>query len=127
MDQDYLAFLRVPRDTLEKKPVRIPSFCFMPNHWHLVLWREQDGELAAFMQAVIATHVRRWRLHRQSVGEGHLYEGTYKSFPVQEDDHFLTVCRYVERNALRSKLVRRADDRRWGRLWKRRQRTLPEQ
>lgn len=41
------------------------------------------------------------------------------SFPVQADEHFLTVARYVERNALRVKLVRRAEDWRWSRLWRR--------
>ena len=40
-------------------------------------------------------------------GMGHVYQGRYKSFPVQDDFHYLTVCRYVERNALRAKLVRR--------------------
>jgi hypothetical protein len=47
------------------------------------------------------TYVRRWHLYRQTVGTGHLYQGTYKSFPIQNDDHFLTVCRYVEQNPLR--------------------------
>ena len=77
--------------------------------------------MGAFMQAVTTTHVRRWRSHRHSVGAGHLYQGTYKSFPVQGDDHFYTVCRYVERNALRANLVARADDWRWGSLWQREQ------
>ena len=125
-DQDYLAFLRVMRDTLAKKPMRILSFCLMPNHWHLVLWPQRDGELAAFMQAVTTMHVRRWRLNRHSVGEGHLYQGTYKSFPVQDDDHFLAVCRYVERNALRGNLVERAEHWLWGTLWQRHQRVSPE-
>jgi len=125
-DEDYLAFLRVLRDTLDKKPMRILAFCLMPNHWHLLLWPMQDGDLGAFMQAVTTTHVRRWRLNRQSVGEGHLYQGTYKSFPVQDRVHFYTVCRYVERNALRSNLVQRAQDWRWGSLWQRRQRNLLE-
>ena len=125
-DEDYLAFLRVMRDTLEKKPMRILAFCLMPNHWHLLLWPERDNDLGNFMQTITTTHVRRWRLHRQTVGEGHLYQGTYKSFPVQDDDHFYTVCRYVERNALRANLVERAEDWRWGSLWQRRQRTCPE-
>jgi putative transposase len=56
-----------------------------------------------------------------SVGLGHLYQGTYKSFPVQNDEHFHTVCRYVERNALRAGLVKRAEDWRWGSLWQREQ------
>lgn len=125
-DEDYLAFLRVMEATLQKKPMRILAFCLMPNHWHLLLWPERDGELGAFMQALTTTHVRRWRLNRQSVGDGHVYQGTYKSFPVQDDDHFHTVCRYVERNALRANLVERAEDWRWGTLWQRRQRFCPE-
>ena len=68
------------------------------------------------MQRLTTTHVRRWHLHRNSVGSGHLYQGTYKSFPVQNDSHFLTVCRYVERNPLRAGLVERAVHWRWGSL-----------
>ena len=37
-----------------------------------------------------------------TVGEGHLYQGRFKSFPVQGDGHFLVVCRYVERYALQA-------------------------
>ena len=39
-------------------------------------------------------------------GRGHVYHGRYKSFPIQHDEHFLTVARYVERNALRASLVK---------------------
>ena len=35
-----------------------------PNHWHLLLWPECDGELAAFMQRLTITLVRRWQEHR---------------------------------------------------------------
>ena len=44
-----------------------------------------------------------------------------KSFPVQNDEHFLTVCRYVERNSLRANLVKRAEEWLWGSLWHRHQ------
>jgi putative transposase len=121
-DEDYLAFLRVMCDIQVKKPMRILSFCLMPNHWHLILWPELDGQLGRFMQAITTTHVRRWRLNRQTVGYGHLYQGTYKSFPLQDDEHFYTVCRYVERNALRGNLVEKAEDWRWSSLAQRRQR-----
>ena len=70
------------------------------------------------MQRLTTTHVRRWHLYRHSVGEGHLYQGTYKSFPVQNDAHLLTVLRYVERNALRANLVVRAEAWRWSSLWR---------
>ena len=47
---------------------------------------------------------------------GHVYQGRYKSFPVQDDDHYHTVCRYVERNALTANLVKQAEEYRWGSL-----------
>jgi len=50
------------------------------------------------------------------VGFGHLYQGRYKSFPVESDEHLYTVLRYVERNPLRANLVERAQDWRWSSL-----------
>src|SRR5262249_49494163 len=44
------------------------------------------------------------------------YQGRFKSFPVEKDDHYVTLCRYVERNALRANLVERAEAWRWGSL-----------
>jgi putative transposase len=65
------------------------------------------------------THVRRWHAHHHSAGTGPIYQGRFKSFPVQEDDHFYTLCRYVERNPLRANLVARAENWRWSSLWHR--------
>ena len=76
--------------------------------------------LSTWMQWVTVTHTHRWHAHTQTVGEGPLYQGRFKSFPVQEDGHFLTVCRYVEGNARRANLVKRAEQWHWGSLWARR-------
>ena len=106
-------------EALAAVPVRLLAYCLMPNHWHLLLWPTLDGQLGRFMQRLTVTHVRRWHEHRHSTGRGHVYQGTFKSFPVQEDRHFLKVARYVERNALRADLVDRAEDWRWCSLWRR--------
>src|SRR6185437_7919197 len=116
---DFAAFERVLQVTLEIVPVRLLAYCLMPNHWHLVLWPRKEGELGAFMQRLTTTHVRRWHRHRHSDGRGHLYQGTYKSFPVQDDRHLLVMGRYVERNGLRAGLVERAEDWQWSSLWRR--------
>lgn len=116
-DGDFEAFERAITKTLETRPMRILAYCLMPNHWHLVLWPQHAGDLGAFMQKLTITHVRNWQEHRRRVGYGHLYQGRYKSFPVEGDEHFYQVVRYVERNALRAKLVRRAEDWRFGSLW----------
>lgn len=121
-DADYLAFERVLGEALEHVPgVRLLSYCLMPNHWHLVVWPRGDGELSDFGHYLTLTHTQRWHAHYHHVGTGHLYQGRFKSFPVQSDDHLYAVLRYVERNALRANLVERAEDWRWGSLWRRQQ------
>ena len=116
---DYDAFEEIIAETLEKRPVRICAYCLMPNHWHFVLWPEQDDDLATFMQRLTVTHVTRWQKHRGVVGEGHDYQGRFKSFPVETDDHFYQVLRYVERNALRAGLCQQAEEWRSEKAWRR--------
>ena len=96
--------------------MRLLADCVMPNHFHLLLWPQGDGDLSSFMRWLTLTHTQRWHAHRHSAGSGHLYQGRFKSFPIATDEHFLTACRYVERNALRTGLVARAEDWRWGSL-----------
>jgi len=115
-DEDYLAFERVVEETLRVRPIRLCGYCLMPNHWHFVLWPEGDGDLPRFIQQLTNTHVKRWKRCHQESGSGHLYQGRYKSFPVQTEDHFYRVVRYVERNALRAGLVDRAEVWPWSSL-----------
>ena len=112
--EDFLAFERVLKEAHAQVPIRILGWCFMPNHWHFVLWPESDGQLTAFMRKLTHTHAQRWKTAHNAVGHGHLYQGRFKSFPVQSDEHLLTLLRYVERNPLRAKIVRRAEQWRWG-------------
>jgi putative transposase len=119
-DDDYAAFERVMAQAVARQDMRLLAYCLMPSHFHLLLWPRADGDLSAFMRWLTLTHTQRWHAHRSSAGTGHLYQGRFKSFVVQSDEHFLTVCRYVERNALRANLVERAEDWRWGSLWARR-------
>src|SRR5690606_4621191 len=117
---DYQAMLRVIGRTHERLPIRIISYCLMPNHWHLVLWPAADGQLSEFMRWLTVTHTQRWHAHHHTAGTGPVYQGRFKSFPVQADAHFLAVTRYVERNPLRANLVGRAQDWRWSSLGARR-------
>jgi len=111
-DRDYEVFEEILAKTLLSCPMRICSYCLMPNHWHFV-------DLAAFMQKLTVTHVRNWQENRRRVGMGHVYQGRYKSFPIETDDYFYQVVRYVERNALRANLAECADLWRWSSLWRR--------
>jgi putative transposase len=114
--EDFAAFERVLKETLRVRSMRVCAYCWMSSHWHFVLWPEHDGDLAAFMQQLTNTHVKRWKEHRHETGYGPLYQGRYKSFPVETENYFYRVVRYVERNALRANLVERAEQWRWSSL-----------
>ena len=86
----------------------------MPNHFHLLLWPRNDGDLSRWMQWFTTAHVRRYHAHYGT--SGHVWQGRFKAFPIQKDGHLLTVLRYVERNPLRADLVDRAEDWPWSSL-----------
>jgi len=110
---DYAAFITILEQGRKRTGMRILGYCLMGNHWHLVLWPRRAEDLSRFMQWITSTHVRRWREHRRKVGEGHLYQGRFKSFPVQDDHHLLTVLRYVEANPVRAGMVEDAKQWPW--------------
>lgn len=111
---DYCALLRVVRETLLSYPMRILEYCLMPNHWHFMMWPQEDGQLAAFMHHMTTTHASRWNKWRGLTG--HIYQGPYKGFPVEQDDHYYTLARYIVRNPRRANLVTSAEAWPWSSL-----------
>lgn len=118
---DYATFEKILAEAYAGTRIRIAAYCLMPTHWHLLLWPRQDRELSEILRWITVTHTQRWHSQHDTAGTGPVYQGRFKSFPVQMDDHFLTVARYVERNALRAKLVRQAENWHWSSLWRRTQ------
>lgn len=114
---DYAAFERILRQAVARYEVKLLAYCLMPNHWHQVLCPTNDGDLSRFVGWVALTHTQRLHAMRRTAGTGHVYQGRFKSFPIQDDEHFVTVCRYVERNPLRAGFVSSAQEWRWGSLW----------
>jgi len=112
---DYEAFVRLLIDGLDRAAVAVFGYCLMPNHWHIVLRPKGDGDLSAYLSWVSNTHVRRYRAH-YSQTSGHLYQGRFKSFAVEEESYFVNLLRYVEANPKRANLVQRAEQWKWSSL-----------
>jgi putative transposase len=111
---DFDSFVRLFADAHQRVPMRILAYCLLPNHFHLVLWPRGDGDVSRFMQWLLTTHVRRYHEHYHT--SGHVWQGRFKAFPIQENEHLLTVLRYVERNPLRAGLVGKVDGWPWNSL-----------
>ncbi|HTL29382.1 MAG TPA: transposase [Tepidisphaeraceae bacterium] len=124
-EADFLAFVKLLGEALERFPVDLLAYCLMGNHWHLIVRPRTEDALSGMMGWMTVTHARRHHKHYPNPGSGHLYQGRFKSFPVMEDDHLLTLTRYVHANPLRAELVRRAQDWRWSDLGVRGKGSLP--
>ncbi len=111
---DYGSFVELIEAAARRSPMRILAYCLMPNHFHLVLWPSGDGDLGPWMQWLMTSQVRRH--HRHYGSSGHVWQGRFKAFPIEEDDHLRVVLRYVERNPLRAGLVERAEAWPWSSL-----------
>jgi putative transposase len=102
---DYQVFVELISLACERIPMRVLAYCVMPNH--LALRPYSDRDLGRWMQWLLTAHVRRYHQHYRS--SGHVWQGRFKAFPIEQDDHLLTVLRYIERNPLRAGLVERAE------------------
>ena len=109
--EDFAAFLNLMRQASERLPMRLLAYCLLGNHFHFVLWPHEDGDLSRWMQWLMTAHVRRYHRHYKS--SGHVWQGRFKAFPIEQDEHLLTVLRYVERNPVRAKTVRKAQHYSW--------------
>ena len=112
--QDYEAFLTLLAEAKQRHRVKLFAFCLMSNHFHLVLEPAHQTALSEFMQWLLTSHVRRY--HRYYGSSGHIWQGRFKSFPVQRDEHLFTVLRYVLQNPVRAGLAGTAGKWRWSSL-----------
>lgn len=104
--EDYDAFVRAVNETWAEIPLPILAFTAIPNHWHFVVKPTTDTQVSEFFRRLAVTHTMRWHAskvcrsnlpestsytlsHDKTGGTGHLYQGRFKSFPVQDDEQLL--------------------------------------
>jgi putative transposase len=109
----YRDFLRLVSECARTDRMRILAYCVMPNHWHLLAWPHEDGDLSSFVQRLSIRHAIRWHARNGTAGRGHVYQARFKSFAVQDDEHLFVVHRYIEQNPVRARLVRSPGDWLW--------------
>lgn len=118
-DQDYELFEEIIEKAQEETGMRILAYVVMPNHWHFLLYPKEDGDMSIFMHRLTSTHTRKVRAETLTNGTGPLYQGRYKSFLIEKDTYLQVVHKYIERNPARAGLVKKAEDWRWGSVWRR--------
>ncbi len=113
---DFEALARILREVLHQSNVEILSYQVMRNHWHFVMICKRIADLSTLMHRFQGRHANNWAGAHRARGRGYVYQGRFRSVPVQTSHSLFRVCRYVERNALRQNLVAKAEDWEWGSL-----------
>jgi putative transposase len=111
---DYDAFVESIAEACRRLPLDLFGYCLMPNHFHVVVRTQGDGDLGRWMRWLLTAHAQRY--HRQYQTSGHVWQGRDKAFAVQADDHVSTLLHYVEQNPLCVELVARAEHWKWSSL-----------
>jgi putative transposase len=118
-DADYEKFLELLRESKRRYAVFIYAHQLMPNHFHLLLEPKEDGAVSAALHWIQMRSSRHLRKITNTQGYGHVLQRRFWCRAIRDEFEYLAVAKYVEANALRAGLVKRAEDWRWGSLWER--------
>ena len=111
-DEDYLYYLEKLQEWKNKLKCKIYAYCLMSNHVYLVVDPGDNNEnLAQLMKRVGGRQTR--YINKKEKRTGSLWEGRYKSSPIQSNRYLLACCRYVELNPVRAKMVEFPWEYRW--------------
>jgi putative transposase len=83
----------------------------MPNHVHFLLGADQPRALSALMRRVQQAYQFHWRKRYGLVG--HLWQGRFKSIPIEKESYLLECARYIERNPIRAELCKTPEEYPW--------------
>jgi putative transposase len=105
--EDYEKYLSLLETYSEKKETSILAYCLMPNHVHLLVRPSEDDGLAKMMQGITLCYTQYF--NKKNERTGRLWECRYHSTVVDEERYLWAVCRYIENNPLRARIVRKPE------------------
>lgn len=109
-DEDRRALLETVAQALSRFDAEVLSYCLMGNHYHFVLHTRQ-GNLSLLMRHINGVYTQTFNRRHSKVG--HLFQGRFNAILVDRDAYLLEVCRYVDLNPVRARMVRKPENWAW--------------
>jgi putative transposase len=106
--QDYQRFVDIVSNYAKNHHFSVYHWVIMPNHYHLLLEIDEPENLSSIMSGLARSYV--WYYHRKYKSSGHLWQGRFKSQPIDKDTYLLSCGRYIERNPVNANMVKSAED-----------------
>lgn len=111
-NEDYLYYFDNLKEWKRELGCKVYAFCLMANHVHLIIDPgEKIDNLALLMKRVSGRQTR--YVNKLEGRRGTLWEGRYKSSPINTDEYLLACCRYIEFNPVRSGIVKEPEEYKW--------------
>lgn len=99
---DHQYFLKLLRERKADHGSALYAYCLMGNHYHLLI---KESRLSEFCKHLNQTYAHYFNAKHETVG--HVFQGRYKSYPVEDVDYLLCVLRYIHNNPVKAKMVER--------------------
>ena len=109
-EKDHLRFLDTLGKMVERFKLEVHAYVLMENHFHLLVHTKEANLSRAIQWLGVSYSV--W-FNRKYQRSGHLFQGRFKSFLIENDRYFTTMCLYIHGNPLRARIVKRLSDYRW--------------
>ena len=110
-DEDYLLYLDWLAIYAAKFECQIHAYVLMTNHVHLLATSQQSQSVGLMMKALSQRYVQ--YINRTYERTGTLWEGRYRSCPIQAETYLLACQRYIELNPVRANIVSHPAEYRW--------------
>jgi|FLOH01.1.fsa_nt_gi putative transposase len=107
-DQDYLLFLRILKKALKAMPVKLYTYCLMPNHFHFLIQQGQGLPVFRLFNALLSSYVQRY--NKKYKRRGSLMGGPLQSKYIENNEYLINVSRYIHLNPLKANLVSKLED-----------------
>src|SRR6266851_8766257 len=109
-DADRARYLKRLAYYREKFSFQLLAYCLLDNHLHLAI--ETGSEpLSRIMAGLQSSYTQYFNWRHDRVG--HLFQGRYKAFLVEEDPYALVLVRYIHENPVKARVVERPEQYEW--------------
>jgi REP element-mobilizing transposase RayT len=110
-NNDYIKLKDILSTLKVEMHFEIYAYCFMGNHVHLLLKENNWGDISLIMKRELTKYVRWYNTKYQRSGA--LIANRFKSLPVNVDEYFLNLIRYIHQNPLKAGIVKNISDYNW--------------
>lgn len=109
-DEDRFRFTKILKKVKQKREYELFAYCLMNNHVHLLI-KEKDEQLSQIMKRINVSYVTYFNQKYRQIG--HLFQGRFKSEPIEDETYLLTVLSYIHNNPLNAFIVKNLEEYPW--------------